>query len=256
MSQANEQAIQIPFPEAQDLQLRIVMGPGQIRVTPGTGQDWVTGSYRDPTGSIPLRVETTGNRARISQSVNLSVPKLKGTPRLDLQLGAAQPYALVFEGGANEMDGELGGLPLSRLAFRFGAGQASFRFTSPNPTAMENLQLSAGAAEVTMRGLGNANVAEIAIEGGAAAFHLDWGGTLTRDSRARINIGVAGVDITVPAATAARIAAKATLGGIDAGDGFVTRDGAFWTLAGANGQMPLLSVDATVALSGLKIRTS
>lgn len=257
MSQpAEEQTISLPYPDAQDLQLKVVMGPGQIRLTPGTGQDWVTGTYRDPTGSIPLRVESTGNRARIAQSVNLGLPKLKGTPRLDLQLGAGRPFALIFEGGANELDGELGGVPLTRLECRFGAGQASFRFTSPNPQAMDQFQVSAGAAEVTVRGLGNANAGELAIEGGAAAFHLDFGGALTRDLRARINIGVAGLDVTIPSSTAAKVTAKATLGGVDVGDGFLTRDGAYWTLVAANGQTPLLTLEATVALSGMKLRTS
>jgi hypothetical protein len=220
------------------------------------GGDWVTGTYRDPSGSIPIRVDTTGNRAKIAQSVNLSVPKLKGTPKLDLQLGTGRPFTLIFEGGANDVDGDLSGLPLTRLELKFGAGKARFRFTSPNPAEMDRLQLSAGAAEATIDGLGYAGARELSIEGGAAAFRLDFGGELARDMHAKINVGIAGLDITIPGSTAAKVNARSTLGGVDVGDGFLTRDGAYWTLVGANGQTPLLAIEATVALSGLKLRTS
>lgn len=258
MSEPIEQPILIPFPtESGDApELRIGMGPGQLRIAPAEGGDWVTGTYRDPTGVIPIKVETNGARARIAQSASRSLPKLKGAPRLELQLGAERAYALVIEGGANEVDAELGGLPLLRLECKFGAGQARFRFSAPNPAAMERLAVSSGAAEATFAGLANANAAELSVEGGAAAFHLDFGGDLRQDLRARLNVGVAGVDITVPGGTAARIRAKTTLGRVDAGDGFVTKEGGYWTLAAANGQTPVVTIEATVALANVKLRTS
>lgn len=254
-----EQRIVIPFPDLGDLQLRITMGPGQLRITPATDAvaDWVTGTYRDPTKSIPLRVETTGNKARISQSVNFpSIPRPRGIPVLDLRLGTGRNYTLTIDGGANEIDADLGGLPLTRLECRFGAGQAKFRFSAPNPASMERLSLSTGAAEVRASDLANANAAEISVDGGAAAIHLDFGGTLARDSRAKVNVGAAAVDIAVPASSNARIAAHSVLAGVEVGDGFQTKEGAFWTPSAIAGQTPLLSIDATVALAGLKIRAT
>jgi hypothetical protein len=188
--------------------------------------------------------------------VQLSIPRPRGVPVLDLQLGAGRAYALIIEGGANEIDAELGALPLSRLDCRFGAGQGRFRFSEPNPTEMERLAFSAGAAEVSATGLANANAAELSVEGGAAALHLDFGGTPQRDSKTRINVGAASVDITVPGNTAAKIAAHTVLAGVDIGDGFSTREGSYWTEAAVAGATPVLLIDATVALAGLKIRSS
>lgn len=258
MSEPTEQPILLPFPaEGTDaLELRIGMGPGQLRITPGEGSDWAAGVYRDPTRSIPLKVESSGGRARIAQSPSRHLPRLKGAPKLDLRLGTARSYALIVDGGANEVDAELGGLPLLRLECRFGAGQARFRFTAPNPEEMDRIAISSGAAEATFAGLANANAAELSIDGGAAAFHLDFGGELRQDLRGRVNVGVAGVDITVPGGTAARIRAKTTLGRVDAGDGFVTREGGYWTPAAVNGQTPVIAIEATVALASLKLRTS
>ncbi|MCC6792688.1 MAG: hypothetical protein IT336_13435 [Thermomicrobiales bacterium] len=259
MDQATDQNIQIAFPASSDmLQLRVTMGPGQLRIAPATSEhaDWVTGTYRDPTRSIPLKVELEGGKARIAQSVQLSIPRPRGAPVLDLQLGTGRSYMLLIEGGANEIDAELGGLPLTKLDCRFGAGQAKFHFSQPNPAEMERLSISAGAAEVRATALANANAAELSVEGGAAALHLDFGGTLARDGKARINVGAAAVDIIVPGSTAAKIAAHTVLSGVDVGDGFSTREGAYWTEAAVTGATPVLLIDATVALAGLKIRST
>jgi hypothetical protein len=254
-----DQRIKLAYPDGAgaELQLRITMGPGRLRIAPAAdgASAWVTGTYQDPTRSIPLKVEANGAKARIAQHIDsVRLPRPRGIPTLDLQLGAGRTYALLIEGGANEIDAELGGLPLTRLDCRFGAGQARFRFGAPNPAAMERLHLTAGAAEVTATSLANANAAEISVEGGAAALHLDFGGTLARDAKARVNAGAAAVDVTVPLAGASKVAAHSVLAGVEIGDGFVTKEGAYWTPAAVAGQTPLLAIDVTVALAGLKIR--
>ena len=255
-----DQTILIEYPaEEGDVQLRIAMGPGRLKISPmAEGEHgWVTGSYRDPSRSIPLRIQTEGTRTRISQHVDsVRIPRPRGMPVLDLRLGAGRSYTLTIDGGANEIDADFGGLPLTKLDWRFGAGQATFRFSAPNPGRMDRLSLSTGAAEVTARDLANAGAAEISVDGGAAAIHLDFDGTLARDCRARVNAGAASIDISVPASGAARIATHTVLAGVDIGDGFQTKEGAFWTPPAIAGQTPLLSIDATVALAGLRIRAN
>lgn len=258
MDQQTSQSIHVPFPSGDGLQLRISMGPAQLRIAPGAGAgDWLTGTYVDPTGGIPLQVDQSGTTAHIHQKVGLKhIPRPRGNPVLDLRLGGDRPYMLIIEGGANQTEAELGGLPLTRFECRMGAGQTKIRFSAPNPAAMDRLQLSAGAAELTFAGLGHANAAEIAIEGGAAAFKLDFSGPLQRNCDARINVGVAGLEIIVPSSTAARIRAKTTLGGVDVGDGFQTREGGYWTSAAVAGETPLLMIEGTVALAGIKLRST
>jgi hypothetical protein len=255
-----DQTIAVAYPEMDgDMQLRIAMGPGRLKVTPMADGEpgWVTGSYRDPSKSIPVRIQTEGTKTRISQHVDsVRIPRPRGVPVLELRLGAGRSYTLTIDGGANEIDAELGGLPLNKLECRFGAGQAVFRFGAPNPGQMDRLSLSTGASEMTARDLANAGAAEISVDGGVAAIHLDFGGTLARDCRTRVNAGAASIDITVPSSGAARIATHTVLAGVDIGDGFQTKEGAFWTPAAIAGQTPLLSIDATVALAGLKIRAT
>ena len=44
------------------------------------------------------------------------------------------------------------------------------------------------------------------------------------------------------------------LGGLNIGDGFTKKDGAFWTEAAIKGQTPLLTIDANISLGGLTIK--
>jgi hypothetical protein len=248
--------VQIPFPEGGDPQLRISVGPAKLRIAPGDGPDWVNGTYHDPSHRVPCRVATDGARARISQE-NRWRGLMRQTPVFDLQLGKARPYRLTIESGATDDSAcDLGGLPLTSLEVRHGAGELDLDFSSPNPGAMERLHLASGAAEIEAMNLANANAAEIAIEGGAASFIFDFGGTLQRDARVRINVGMASVEIRVPASTAAKITPHAVLGSVDAGDGFTTREGGYWTAAAVAEGTPVLTIDASVALGSLKLRAT
>ena len=80
------------------------------------------------------------------------------------------------------------------------------------------------------------------LSGGAAGYELDFGGTLLRDAEAKIEAGMSGVEMKIPASTAAKIVAETTLGRVDVEDGFTKREGAFWTEAGMTGKRPLLTM--------------
>jgi hypothetical protein len=257
VEQTTDQEIRVAFPDAAERHLRITVGPGRLTLAPGTAGEWVRGTYRDPTGSIPARVEEQGGTVRIGQSYDRKLPKLRGMPAFDLRLGTTRPFALTLEGGANDdYHCDLGGLPLTRLELRHGAAQIKLDFSAPNPQPMERVRLQVGAAEVEVINLANANAAEIAIEGGAAAFHFDFGGTLARDTAVRITTGAASVDLTVPSLTAAKVVPRTTLGSVDAGDGFETREGGYWTKGAVSGTTPVLSIEANVSLGSLKLRTT
>ena len=60
-------------------------------------------------------------------------------PRYELELGRQRPFALTIETGASEFDLDLGGIPLSRLMVRQGAGKFELGFLAPNPEHMQLL---------------------------------------------------------------------------------------------------------------------
>src|SRR5262245_16541912 len=200
--------IDIAFPAgpADPLELRIALGPCRVRIGPGAGGAWVTGSYADPTGILPLQVTQEGGQARISQTPTArSLPTSVHAPTLELELGAGRPFQLVIDGGANETVADLGGVPLTKLTVHHGAGKTDLDFSKPNPAEMTSLDIAAGGVAMELRGLANANFASMLVSGGAAQYKLDFGGTLRRDADVRLNAGVSSVEVRLPATTAARL---------------------------------------------------
>lgn len=254
---ADTTEISIPFQEAESLSLRIATGPCRIRVRPGDSEHWVSGRYEDPTGLLPLRTTQTGGQVTLSQTTSVSSPgKLTRAPSLEIGLGTAKPYELTLEGGANETVLDLGGLPVSRLALRQGAGKSEVDFSAPNPGEMRSLEVASGGVALQLRNLANANFAELSLSGGAAAYKLEFGGQLRRDASVKLTTGVSSIELDVPAANPARIKAESVLGGLDVGDGFVTREGAFLNQAAASGGQPLLGITVTAVFGALRIRST
>jgi hypothetical protein len=253
--------INVAYPDAPDLRIHITVGACQLRIAPGAGEAWITGVHKDPTGVRSPRVIQEGGTVRITEDQHphgfwnaLWSGRTFTPPVYELALGNARPYRLTVEIGASENTLDLGGLPISHLSFKHGAGKTVMDFSAPNPQPMSLLEISAGAGSTEARNLANANCAEIVIEGGVAEYKLDFGGTLQRDTHARIATGLCSVTITIPASTAARVTAETPLGHVEPAEGFTSRDGALWTPAALEGAQPALTIAASVSLGALTLR--
>jgi hypothetical protein len=88
--------------------------------------------------------------------------------------GTAQPYMLTIETGASDTAFELGGLPLTRLIIKLGAGKNVLRFSEPNPRAMSVFDLAAGVGSIEIFSLANATFADMRLDGGAARMRAYW----------------------------------------------------------------------------------
>jgi hypothetical protein len=250
--------IQVAYPQTSDPHLRLRVGACRLTIIPGTHDAWVTGTYRDPSGHMPLRVTQEADGISIDhiRDVGDILGLLSGAPTFDLALGTARPFRLTIEAAASQNTLELGGVPLTRFVMKHGAGANALAFSGPNPVVMNLLQVSAGAAGLDARQLANANASIMMLDGGAAAYTFDFSGTLQRDTFVRIATGVSSVTIAVPDSTAARIRLESLLNHLDLGDGFTKREGAFCTPAAIAGKTPLLSIDTDIALGLLQLRLS
>ena len=254
-----ETPIQVAYPTVGDPQLRIALGACRFRARPGEGDEWVTGTYNDPTDRRPLRIVEEEARITITEA-EPSFERIQavfgGVPSYELEFGKERPFALTIETGASDFDLDLGGVPLSRLMVRQGAGKFELGFPQPNPEPMELLEISSGAAAIELENLANANFSELRLSGGAASYELDFGGSLSRDADVSIETGMSGVVVSVPTSTATRVTAETTLGSVDVGDGYTKSEGAFSTEAALRGNGPVLRIRAGVRLGSLQLRTS
>jgi hypothetical protein len=249
---STEQQIAIPYPEAHEVTLVLRMGPCRVRFTPSDGPDWVSGTYEDPTGALPLQVRA-GPTTLLSQAFEpLSFTGMV-MPRLDLAIARDRPFGLEIQAGASENTFELGGLPLTRLAVKAGAGRYDLDFATPNPTAMTTFELSAGAGAITARHLANANFTTLRFGGGVAACTLDFGGQLLHDATARIDAGLGSVDITVPALMPVRVVTKAFASARRTSGAFVSQGETYYTQPGLQGAHPLLDIEVSLAFGSLNL---
>lgn len=260
--------VNVPYPaETSDLHLRISEGGCRLTITPAAASDsgaWISGTQHDPSGGLrPLHISQEGGTVRLSEQPHTAGlwewlragHGFADVPTVDLALGTAKPFRLTVEIGASANRLDLGGVPISRLAVRHGAGQTAIDFSAPNPQPMTLMEIGAGAGSTELRHLANAHFAELLIEGGMAAYVLDFGGTLQQDAHAHITAALSSVDLAVPATTAARIVTESPLGHVELGEGFTAKDGAFWTPAAVEGRTPTLTISANVALGSLTLRT-
>jgi hypothetical protein len=254
-----ETPINVAYPAAEDLHLRIALGACRFKARPGEGDAWVAGTYHDPTDRRSPRILEEESSVTITEE-EASFERIQavfgGVPRYELEFGKEKPFALTIDTGASDFDLDLGGVPLSRLVVRQGAGKFELSFSAPNPHPMEVLEVSSGAAGIELEKLANANFSEMRLSGGAAAYELDFGGALSRDAQVSIETGLSGVEMTVPSSTAAKVVAETTLGSVDVGDGFTKREGAFLTEGALRGEAPILAIRAGVRLGSLRLRAA
>jgi hypothetical protein len=251
--------IHVAYPSVSNPHLRIALGACRVAGRAGAGNEWVAGTYSDPTDRRPLRIVEEEAGATITEA-EPSFERIQavfgGVPRYELEFGKEKPFALTIETGASDFDLDLGGVPLSRFMVRQGAGKFELGFTQPNPEHLELLEISSGAATIELENLANANFSELRLSGGAASYELDFDGVLSRDAEVSIETGISGVVVYVPSSTAARVTAETTLGSVDVGDGFTKREGAFSTEAALRGDGPVLRIRAGVRLGSLQLRTT
>jgi hypothetical protein len=251
--------IDVAYPTAEDLRVRVALGACRFKAKPGQSEAWVAGKCYDPTDRRSPRIMEEGGSVTITEeepSIERIPAVFGGVPRYELEFGKSRPFALTIETGASEFDLDLGGVPLRGLTVRQGAGKFELGFSEPNPHPMELLEVSSGAAGIELESLANANFSEMRLSGGAAGYELDFGGVLSRDARVSIETGLSGVEFSIPATTAARIVAETTLGSVDVGDGFKKQEGAFLTEGAVGGNSPVLEIRAGVRLGALQLRTT
>lgn len=249
--------INIPYPQAGTPNLKLSVGACRLNIKPTDGAAWVIGTYVDPSGALPFRVLQEGDSVRITQEWSLPHTwNFDDPPTFDLALGNFMPYSLTIETGASSCQLELGGLPLTRLEIKHGAGKVQVRFSTPNPQPMTFCEVSSGAGATELYGLANANAAEMNVEGGMAGYVMDFSGELQRAIHVKLQTGLSDNVVIIPPTTAGKVSVDSFMGSLLIGDGFMKKEGAFMTAAAVANQAPVLTMEAKVALGALKLRAA
>jgi hypothetical protein len=149
--------------------------------------------------------------------------------RASIALSREVPLDLTLQFGAGDADIDLGGMRLRKLDLSTGASETKLRFSAPNPISAEEVQLRAGAAELTVSGLGNVRADRLSFEGGVGSTTLDFSGEWNRNATATVQMGVGSVTLRLPRDLGVRINRGGSfLSSFDA-PGLVKRDGSYFS---------------------------
>jgi hypothetical protein len=193
--------------------------------------------------ALGLRASREGGLRVVSKSQLRQTASVTFSPKSDL--------ALAVTLGAVDGDLELGGLRLTDLALEAGASRATVRFTQPNAVRCRAATLTAGAAELTVLGLGNSRCERIAFEGGVGQVTLDFGGAWTSSSRVEVKMALGKVALRLPRQVGIRITLDKFLATFEP-QGLVRR-GTSYLSPGYDKASRHLDIDVTTAVGGVTV---
>lgn len=189
----------------------------------------------EPVSGAVFRVASPDARAQ-NAVVELS-------PRVDL--------ALQLTLGAVDGAVELGGLRITELHMTSGASRTTLRFSRPNAVRCGTATIEAGAAELTVTGLGNSRCERISVEGGIGRLTLDFSGEWREDADVAVRMAVGELVIRLPRDIGVQVsldrflAAFQPAGLVQRGNAFVSPD---YDAAGRR-----LDIALTTAVGGVRI---
>ncbi|MGH7579193.1 MAG: LiaF domain-containing protein, partial [Gemmatimonadales bacterium] len=204
-----------------------------------------TSDYDAAQGAVSLGLRPAGegglrvvSRRQLRQDANVAF-----APAVDLDLAVTL--------GAVDADLELGGLSLSELTMQAGASQAVVRFSQPNRSRCRSVRITAGAAELTMLGLGNSRCDRINFEGGMGKVTLDFAGAWTSSSQAEVKMAVGELTLRLPRRVGVRIRLDRFLASFDPAG--LVRVGNGFQSPGYEKAERRLEIDVTTAVGGVKV---
>ena len=240
----------LPADVSQPVEIDIVMGAGKLEIS-GGAQQLLEGTVEYNVANWEPEVKREDDRLEIRQGVERSVD-LSALDRVtndwNLAFGSV-PIELRLTAGAYEGKIDLSGVPVLYLDISDGASNAEVIFDAPNPVEMGRFSYRTGASDVTLTGLGYANIRRMDFDGGAGSYTLDFSGALQQDCRVTIDGGLGEFTIIVPKETAAEIEFNGNLMDINTQGTWVVTDNVYAT----QGSGPLLEIEINVGLGSVTV---
>lgn len=222
------EAISVPYPKADDVNLKLSFGAGEMKLSPGASQ-LVDGTATYNYKELKPEVVTNGGNVQVKLGdvgVNF-LPNFNNLKnKWDFKLGG-QPMNLSIESGAYDGTFEFGGLALTSLTVIDGAADVGLAFSEPNQTEMSVFKYSTGASDVKMEGLANANFSLLDFSSGAGDYILDFSGELQRDAAIKIETGFSNLILIVPEGVDAVVTVQSGISNINAGSGWSQNGNAY-----------------------------
>jgi hypothetical protein len=217
---------------------RMDLGYDESRFVPVSDYDASTGSV-----FLGLRAAGEGGVRVVSRNQLRQIAAVAISPKVDV--------ALDLTLGAAEADLELGGLRVTNLQLKSGASRTVVRFSKANGTRCQRASISAGAADVSVLGLGNSRCDLIEFEGGVGKVLLDFAGAWTSNAQVEVKMAMGELTLRLPRRVGVRISMDKFLSSFEPA-GLVLRGEAFQS-PNYDVNQRHLDLDLTTAVGGVNV---
>jgi hypothetical protein len=217
---------------------RMDVGYDESRFVPVSDYDASSGSV-----FLGLRAAGEGGVRVVSRNQLRQIAAVAISPRVDV--------ALDLTLGAAEAELELGGLRVTNLQLKSGASRTVVRFSKANGTRCQRASISAGAADVSVLGLGNSRCDLIEFEGGVGKVLLDFAGAWTSNAQVVVKMAMGELTLRLPRRVGVRISMDKFLSSFEPA-GLVRRGETFQSPNYDSNQRHL-DLDLTTAVGGVNV---
>lgn len=192
---------------------------------------------------LTIGTKNVGRRLRFGRD------RVAGEMELALSRDVAMELDMDF--GAVRADIDLGGIPLTRLEIATGASQTVIDISEPNPETMSRASIDVGAADFTVRNLGNLNTQVIEIDAGLGEIDLGFTGDWQQDARVSVDMGIGSLVLRFPRGLGIRLVTDTFLVSLDS-EGLVKRGDAYYSLDYDEAEYQI-TVDIDAAFGSIRV---
>lgn len=240
--------------DEQSVEVNVEYGAGRLSVGPAeAGVLYHMQLEYDEDAFEPL-AEYQGSSLRIGteglgRRIRLGRDRTAGEMELALSRDVAMDLDMDF--GAVRADIDLGGIPLTRLEIATGASQTLVDISEPNPETMSRASMDVGAAEFTVRNLGNFNTQEIEIDAGVGDIELGFAGDWRQNARVSVDMGLGSLVLRFPRGLGVRLETDTFLTSLDP-QGLVKRGDEYYSLDYDESEYQI-TVDVDAAFGSIRV---
>lgn len=255
------ETIAIDYPNSQDVHLRLKIGVGKLKLNAG-GEKLVSGTITYNVEEWVPKIYVSDGTVTLKQGESTNdhgIWKLFHHPvnDWDLWIGTARPLDLYLSTGVAPAQITTGGLPLTRLTYKAGVGNAMLNFDKVNPQRAEMIKIEGGVGNLDLKNVLDANANRLDIEAGTGQINIDFTGEkLFQTMTANITTGVGEIVLNVEEATPTRILTSQGLGKIKARGQFYSAGRHIYETKGfSSADGPKLIVSVTSGLGNITLNT-
>ncbi len=244
-------SLDVETPASGAVKLALNFGAGELKIAPGAQGMLVQGTATYNLDDLKPEIVKNGSDILIKQGPYefknfVNAGDVKNI--WDVKLGDT-PMDLSIEAGAYQGTMALGGLALTSLTVTDGAAQTEVTFDAPNPGEMSTLRYETGASNVTLKGLANANFANLFFKSGAGDYTLDFTGELKRDATVSVDTGLSNTTLRIPKGVHAIVTVDGGLSNVNTSSNWSKSDNTYTQ----EGSGPTLTIEVNMGAGSLTL---